>query len=567
MRQLGIVMLVHTALPRAAQVARHWAEHGCPVVIHVDRAVARAAHDAFVQSLAGLPGVSFSRRHRCEWGTWGIIAATQDAATLMLRRYPEVRHVFLSSGACLPLRPVDDLCAWLDARPRTDFIESATTSDTRWTVGGLQAERFSLRFPFSWRRQRWLFDRYVGLQRRLGLRRRMPPGLVPHIGSQWWCLTRQTLSAILEDPDRPVYDRYFRRVWIPDESYFQSLARLWSTDIESRSLTLSKFDHQGKPHVFYDDHLHLLRRSDCFVARKIWPLADGLYGAFLERGTAPRPEAEPNPAKIDRLFTRALERRTHGRPGLAMQSRFPRPTAEVAPTATRYAVLQGFAEVFEDFPDWLTQAAGATVHGHLFAPDRAEFADGGDLGPGALSAVGAVRDANPQAFLANLIRNTRGTRQCFLFGPGDRQEIVPVLARDPNAEIAIVSGAWAVPLFQQNANFGDLRDTAARLQKTEDAQLRVLQGLKTRARVRIWTLADFVEAPMEPLQTLLSEIAPGLSRPLQAPRMRDLSGFGRFLQNLRNQGVNPYLTGDFPVGRPQHQGDPEPMSRPYLVRK
>ena len=87
--------------------------------------------------------------------------------------------------------------------------------------------------------------------------------------------------AQLEDPDRRYYDRYFSRVWIPDESYYQTLVRLYSTDIESRSLTLSKFDFQGKPHVFYDDHLQLLRRSDCFVARKIWPYAERLYSNFL----------------------------------------------------------------------------------------------------------------------------------------------------------------------------------------------------------------------------------------------------------------------------------------------
>ena len=36
MSSLGFVMLCHTALDRAAQVARYWAEAGCPVVIHAD---------------------------------------------------------------------------------------------------------------------------------------------------------------------------------------------------------------------------------------------------------------------------------------------------------------------------------------------------------------------------------------------------------------------------------------------------------------------------------------------------------------------------------------------------
>ncbi|HAR53768.1 MAG TPA: glycosyl transferase, partial [Roseovarius nubinhibens] len=276
---VGIIMLVHTALGRAEQVARHWAASDCPIVIHVDRSVPAKTYSAFVEALSDVPKLRFCKRHRCEWGTWGLVAASQSASRVMLQEFSEVRHVYLASGSCLPLRPVQELLDYLAARPQTDFIESATTSDVPWTIGGLDEERFTLRFPFSWRKHRYLFDKYVQFQRKIGFRRRIPNGLVPHMGSQWWCLTRQTLSAILEDPERERYDRYFKRVWIPDESYFQTLARQYSRQIESRSLTLSKFDYQGKPHIFYDDHLQLLRRSDCFVARKIWPHANKLYEA------------------------------------------------------------------------------------------------------------------------------------------------------------------------------------------------------------------------------------------------------------------------------------------------
>ena len=357
---VGIVMLVHTALDRAEQAARHWAAGGCPVVIHVDKMVNRKTYNAFVTSLSDVPNVEFSARHRCEWGTWGIVAASQAASEQMLKNYSFVRHVYLASGSCLPLRPVEELVEYLEERPRTDFIESATTADVPWTVGGLDQERFVLRFPFSWKKKRFLFDKYVQIQRALRLKRRIPNGLVPHMGSQWWCLTRQTLSAILQDPDRDDYDRYFKQVWIPDESYFQTLARQYSTNIESRSLTLSKFDFQGKPHIFYDDHLQLLRRSDCFVARKIWPHANRLYGAFLTDLAGAMKRTEPNPGKIDRIFAKAVERRTRGRPGLYMQSRFPNEDWENGVTAGQYSVFQGFSELFENFEPWL---AKAQVHG------------------------------------------------------------------------------------------------------------------------------------------------------------------------------------------------------------
>ncbi|MDU8910188.1 beta-1,6-N-acetylglucosaminyltransferase [Aestuariicoccus sp. MJ-SS9] len=564
---VGIVMLVHTALGRAEQVARHWARAGCPVVIHVDKIVPRRVYNDFVAGLADVSVIRFSRRHRCDWGTWGLVAASQDAAELMLDKFPDVRHVYLASGSCLPLRPVEELIEYLEERPRTDFIESATTADVPWTVGGLDQERFTLRFPFSWRKNRYLFDRFVELQRKVGFRRRVPPGITPHMGSQWWCLTRQTLSAILQDPDRRKYDRYFRHVWIPDESYFQTLSRLYSTNIESRSLTLSKFDFQGKPHIFYDDHLQLLRRSDCFVARKIWPHAERLYQAFLTDPAGAMNRTEPNPGKIDRIFAKAVDRRTRGRPGLYMQSRFPNQGWENGLTAGKYSVFQGFAELFEDFEPWLARATGAQVHGHLFGPARAEFAGGQTVVNGALSDNAALRDANPRAFLTNLLWNTRGERQCFQYGPRDNPDINWHFSRDPNAQISVVSGAWAVPLFKSNANFADLRREAAKLQKIEAKMLDELRSPDVKARVRIWTMAEFIEAPMEPLQVIIDEIGLKAPRRLsEAPRMADLTGFGQFLQNLKNQGMHPYLMGDFPVD-PAPRHDPTSARKPYLIKK
>ena len=563
---VGIVMLVHTALDRAAQVARHWTAAGCPVVLHVDKNVPRKMFKSFQEVLSDDPDIMFCQRHRCEWGTWGIVAASQSASEMMLEAHPEVKHVYLASGSCLPLRPVQELIDYLAARPRTDFIESATTADVPGTGGRLDHERFTLRFPFSWRRQRKLFDFWVRMQRRLGLKRRIPDRIVPHMGSQWWCLTRRTLSAILQDPERAHFDAYFRKVWIPDESYYQTLARLYSANIESRSLTLSKFDFQGKPHIFYDDHLQLLRRSDCFVARKIWPRAERLYQAFLSDGAGAMKRTEPNPGKIDRIFAKAVDRRTRGRPGLYMQSRFPRHGFENGITSNPYSMFQGFAELFDDFETWLGRATGAQVHGHLFAPERAEFAGGQTLLNGAMSDNAMVRDYAPESFLTSLIWNTRGERQCFQFGPTDNQKINWLVARDPNAQVSVISGAWAVPLFRSNRDFADLRKEAARLQKIESDHIGVLRSGYTKARVRIWTMAEFVESPMEPLQTIIDEIGSVAQRRLtEAPRMVDLEGFGQFLQNLKNQGMHPYLMGDFPV---EHgQVTPQPQSRkPYLVR-
>lgn len=563
---VGIVMLCHTALHRAAQVARHWAEHGCPVVIHLDRRVPEPERAGLAAALSDLPDVRFSPRIACEWGTFSLVQASITAATQVLRDFPTVGHVFLASGSCLPIRPVAELQAHLANNPQTDFIESVTTADVGWTVGGLNKERFTLRFPFSWKKQRRLFDGYVRLQRGFGFARSIPDGIVPHLGSQWWCLSRATLQAILNHPDRARHDRYFRRVWIPDESYFQTLVRLVSAKVESRSLTLSKFDFQGRPHMFYDDHLTLLRRTDAFVARKIWPQSDLLYATYLGPQADLATRAEPNPGKIDRLFAKAVERRTRGRAGLYMQSRFPTKARGGDRSAAPYGVFEGFDALFQDFHPWLSRVVEARVHGHLFAPDRVQFSGGEVVFKGGLSDSATLRDYNPRSFLTNLIWNSRGERQCFQFAPADVQAIAPFLSGDPNASVMIVSGAFTIPLWRSGRPFAEIRAEAARLQKIEADFIALLQAPETKARVRLWSLADFVEDPVEALHQIVDDLNPRAPhRMTELPRMVDLSGFAQFLQELRNQGMQPVLMGDFPASIDMvriGQG----LSRPQLVR-
>ena len=103
----------------------------------------------------------------------------------------------------------------------------------------------------------------------------------------------------------------------------------------------------------------------------------------------------------------------------------------------------------------------------FFAPRRARFAGGADTYAGGLSASAKLRDYNPEAFLTNLIWNTRGERQVFMFGPQDNQRPCVFMANDHNAQISVITGAWAVRLFASNRNFSHIRTEAARLQRTE----------------------------------------------------------------------------------------------------
>jgi hypothetical protein len=554
---VGFVMMAHAALDRAGQVARHLADHGCPVVIHVDRRSPKTAFFDLVDQVRDLRNIHFAPRVKCDWGTWSLVEASRNSAEMLLTIAPDVQHVYLISGACLPIKPLDNLTEFLAEHPDTDFIESVTIREVPWTQGGLSEERFTLTFPFAWKRQKRLFDICVEAQRRVGRKRAIPAAIAPHMGSQWWCLTRTTLEHILNDPKRDVCDRYFRKVWIPDESYYATMVRKHAREIESRSLTLTKFDFQGKPHLFYDDHLALLRQSSTFFARKIWPGARKLYGAFL--GPAARSVATTGaPAtEIDRIFAKSVERRTRGRPGLLMASRFPAEGFENGLTAAPYAVFHGFDDLIDGFVDWVSESVGSRAHGHLFSRDGVEFSGDRQDYAGCLPSSAALRDHNPEGFLTNLIWNTRGEHQAFLFSPRDAQSIREFLARDPNAMIAAVSGAWALPLLRSGQPISEIRAKAARLQRREAAFLGSLRERRTRARVRIWTLAEFLENPAEPLQVILDDLSvPGAQTLVEPPNLLPMPGLAEFLQKLRNAGMNPHTAGAFSEQRAAQRSKP-----------
>lgn len=71
---------------------------------------------------------------------------------------------------------------------------------------------------------------------------------------------------------------------------------------------------------------------------------------------------------------------------------------------------------------------------------------------------------------------------------------------------------------------------------------------------------------MEPMQTVIEEIGTHHANHLtEAPKMVDLTGFGQFLQNLKNQGMHPYMVGDFPADD-VFGARVRPFKKPYLVQ-
>ncbi|MDP5359579.1 MAG: beta-1,6-N-acetylglucosaminyltransferase, partial [Paracoccaceae bacterium] len=125
---------------------------------------------------------------------------------------------------------------------------------------------------FNERTQKRRFYTSLALQQRFGLTRQVPDDLQIMIGSQWWCLRRRTIEAVMEFAyARRDVMRFFRTTWIPDETFFQTLVHhlVPSREIENRTLTFLMFSDYGMPVNFYNDHYELLMGQNALFARKI----------------------------------------------------------------------------------------------------------------------------------------------------------------------------------------------------------------------------------------------------------------------------------------------------------
>ncbi|MGI3170190.1 DUF5928 domain-containing protein [Pseudooceanicola sp. C21-150M6] len=279
MALIAYILLCHKDPDAVVEQAKRLTAVGDAVAIHFDKSAAAEDYARIRTALADNARVTFARRRvRCGWGEWSLVDATIQAVKAALEDFPRATHLYMVSGDCMPIKTAEYAHDFLDRRD-VDFVESFDFFDSNWIKTGIQEERLIYRHYFNERKQKWLFYESIEWQRRLRLERRIPEDLQIQIGSQWWCLRRATVEAIMDFiARRRDVMRFFRTTWIPDETFFQTLVRhlVPANEIVSRSLTFLMFTDYGMPVTFYNDHYEMLLGQDFLFARKISPGATEL---------------------------------------------------------------------------------------------------------------------------------------------------------------------------------------------------------------------------------------------------------------------------------------------------
>jgi len=213
--KIAYLILAHKDAQQVIDLICHLSMQGTSFIVHID---ARASGDVFetVRRFAeGRSDVILARRERCYWGRYGIVRATLNCVQAALNL--DFDYAILISGQDFPIRSNREISAFLERHAGAEFIESfPLAKPNRWTemTGPFNALNRTQFMTLFFRSRRW----------HLKLKRQMPLGLEPHGGSQWWALTKpavQWIYAFIEA--NPQVQRYFRYVFIPDETFFQTL--------------------------------------------------------------------------------------------------------------------------------------------------------------------------------------------------------------------------------------------------------------------------------------------------------------------------------------------------------
>ncbi len=274
MARIAYILLCHKDAEGVVAQARRLTAAGDYVAIHFDGNANPEDFERIRAALSPNAGVTFTKRRvKCGWGAWSLVEASLLAVRAAVAAFPRATHFYMLSGDCMPIKSAEYAHAFLD-REDVDYVESFDFFKSDWIKTGIKEERLIYRHWFNERNTKALFYASMNLQKRLGLSRRVPADIQVQIGSQWWCLRRRTVEALLRFcAERRDVMRFFRTTWIPDETFFQTLVRhlVPEAEIQTRTLTFLIFSDYGMPVTFYNDHYDLLLSQDYLFARKISP--------------------------------------------------------------------------------------------------------------------------------------------------------------------------------------------------------------------------------------------------------------------------------------------------------
>jgi hypothetical protein len=412
MAKITFIILAHENADHVADLASlltEW-DPDAHAVIHYDLNAPAKQFERLKTRVAGSKKVFLVKdRLKCGWGNFSLVDAVVRALRVVRREKLACDRVMLISGACMPIRPLAELSQFLDAHPKTEFIEAY---DSNWMIGGLRKERYQYWHFFNHQTHPKFFNWHFQLQRMFWPKRRFPRALEPRFGSQWWCLSWKLCEKILDYIQKhPLTYFYFSTTWIPDELFFQTMAFKFThiDNLARRSLTFFHFNDWGKPIVLLDDHIGMIKDLPFFFARKVSSSAKKLRAHLIETAKGPAPAV---PLRIDfnsrysfpyKEKIAALPKASPLTPAL-FQHRTTGLWPDILENCPKsFAILYGPPKLVRRASDAIRNVPGLTVLGRVLHPTKVDFGPGVKTFRGLHADDDLIRDFDRPSYFARIL--------------------------------------------------------------------------------------------------------------------------------------------------------------------
>lgn len=214
------------------------------VLIHFDKNSPESAYEELCVNLKDTSRCTvLANRVKCGWGQWSLVEASLRMLEHALSNYKD-DYYYLLSEYCYPVKPLSELKFFLTTNKGISFIECEPSS---WIKGGIREDRYLYRHYFNKKKHPLLHKYSYKIQKKLLLKKEIPLNVSIKFGSQWWCLSNSAVSRILSNNELA---KYFRYMWVPDESFFQSCVATFNMPYLNLTLTYYAFDSGGKAILF-----------------------------------------------------------------------------------------------------------------------------------------------------------------------------------------------------------------------------------------------------------------------------------------------------------------------------
>jgi hypothetical protein len=189
--------------------------------VHIDKKTDQRTYDEIMAGLRQHSNVHFIKRHQCEWGGFGHVAATLKGIAEISRTGTSADYVILLTGQDYPIKSNDRIYRFFQEHNGRLFLEFFSLPTQLWqnrgVVGGL--ERIE---AWHWR----VFKRhfYFPSKPSFPFKRQFPKGFRPFGGSSYWCVPRECVEYIHELAQKNRgFINFFKYVDVPDEILFHTI--------------------------------------------------------------------------------------------------------------------------------------------------------------------------------------------------------------------------------------------------------------------------------------------------------------------------------------------------------